>query len=101
MQMRELDSASLRYNLGVANLSEMPKPATVDEETFIRNRQAPRGGWRWRVGKGVLRNLRDPLVACQPFEEVGQSRSSNEVANPHGAKETDYRIAIIKNYEPA
>ena len=55
----ELDSASLRYT-GAANLPEMAKPATVGEATLERNRQAPRGGWRQRVGKEKPRNLRDP-----------------------------------------
>ena len=55
----ELDSASLRYT-GAANLPEMAKPATVGEATLERNRQAPRGGWRQRVGKEKPMNLRDP-----------------------------------------
>ena len=55
----ELDSASIR-NMGAANLPEMAKPATVGEATLERNRQAPRGGWRQRVGKEKSSNLGDP-----------------------------------------
>jgi hypothetical protein len=55
----ELDSASLRYT-GAANLPEMAKPAIVGEATLERNRQAPRGGWRQRVGKEKSSNLGDP-----------------------------------------
>lgn len=55
----ELDSASLRY-MRVAMLPKMLKPVTGDEETFLSNRRALRGGWRQRAGKDNSRNLRGP-----------------------------------------
>ena len=55
----ELDSASL-HKVGVAKLPKMLKPETIGEETFARNRWAPRGDWRRRAGKERLRNLRGP-----------------------------------------
>jgi hypothetical protein len=64
----ELDSASLRY-LGAANLSGMPKPATVGEVTFTCSQLAPRGGWRQRVGTERLRNLGDPKSCFTALRE--------------------------------
>ena len=55
----ELDSASL-HKVGAANLPDWTKPATVGEATLARNRQAPRGDWRQRVGKEKPSNLGDP-----------------------------------------
>lgn len=99
--LRELDSASLRYKLGVVNLPKMAKPETDGEVMFTSNHQAPRSGWRRRAGKERSWNLRAPLVASQPLREVGQSHSSKEVANHHGAKGADYRSATIKRYVTA
>jgi len=98
--LRELDSASLR-KVGAVNIPEWTKPATDSEAMFICNYQAPRGGWRRRARKEKLRNLGDPLVACQPFEEVGQPHSSKETANHRGAKGADYRSATMKRYVTA
>ena len=98
--LRELDSASL-HNIGVVNLSEMLKPATDSEEMFTCNYQTPRGDWRWRARKEKLRNPGDPLVASQPFEEVGQIHSSREAVNHRGAKGSDCRSATIKSYVTA
>ena len=55
----ELDSASLQ-KAGAANLPDGTKPATVGEATLERNRQAPRGDWRQRVGKEKSSNLGGP-----------------------------------------
>jgi hypothetical protein len=93
--LRELDSASLR-KLEVVNLPKWAKPETDGEVMFTSNHQASRSGWRRRAGKERSWNLRDPLVASQPFGEVGQPHSSKEVANHHGAKGADYRSATIK-----
>ena len=49
----ELDSASL-HKVGVANLPDWTKPATVGEATLERSRQAPRGDWRQRVGADTV-----------------------------------------------
>ena len=69
----ELDSASLHYRTGAANLSDMPKPATVGEETFTCSRLAPRGDWRQRVGTERLRNLggSQPTVVWSERESDG------------------------------
>ena len=56
----ELDPASLHYETGAANLSDVLKPATVGEETFRCSQLAPRGDWRQRAGTERLRNLGDP-----------------------------------------
>ena len=92
----ELDSASLRQ-VGMAKLSEMPKPDTIGEVTFICNRWIPRGGWRWHARKEMLRNLRDPQRPEEALVEVGRSHSSEEGFNPPGAKGTDCKSATIKN----
>lgn len=65
----ELDSASLHYKTGAANLSDMLKPATVGEVTFACNQLAPRGDWRQRVGTDRLRNLGDPKRRFTSFGE--------------------------------
>ena len=57
----ELDSASLRRKSGVANHSDLLKPATVGEKTFTGSQLTPRGGWRQRVGKERSRNSGDPM----------------------------------------
>ena len=65
----ELDSASLHYKTGVANLSEMLKPATVGEVTFTCSQLTPRGDWRQRVGTERLRNLGDPKCCFTAVRE--------------------------------
>ena len=57
----ELDSASL-HKVGVANLPDWTKPATIGEATLVRSRWAPRGDWRQRVGKEKSSNLGDPAA---------------------------------------
>jgi hypothetical protein len=79
----KLDSASL-HKVGVANLPDWTKPATVGEATLERNRQAPRGGWRQRVGKGKQRNLGDPAdggkvgVVHRPHRRESESNGIGE-----------------------
>jgi hypothetical protein len=90
----ELDSASLRY-LGMAKLPEMPKPATIGQETFTSSQWVPRGGWRQRVGKEKSRNLRDPVTS-------GCSRESDTLivarkqGNACGAKGGDCKFATVE-----
>lgn len=64
----ELDSASL-LKVEVANLPDMPKPATVGEAILQCSQQTSRGDWRQRVGKEKSRNLRDPNRAATPAWE--------------------------------
>jgi len=56
----ELDSASLRYKIGVTSPRYWLKSETGEEVTFICTCQTPRGAWRQRAGKEKSRNLRDP-----------------------------------------
>ncbi len=84
----------------VAKLPGMMKPVT--DETHVTTGwscQTLRGYEGWHVLKEQLRNLGDPLGVCvrqQNWESitkylaekgVGQPHSSEETANPRGAKE--------------
>jgi len=86
----ELVSASLHEKTGVANLSDVLKPATVGEVTFTCSQLAPRGDWRQRVGTERLRNLGGP----QPMVVVSVRESDGLIVvrkqgNSCGAKGTD------------
>ena len=67
----ELDSASLHDKLGMAKLPNVLKPATIGEETLIRNRWVPRGDWRWRARKEKSRNLGGPYRLVALWESDG------------------------------
>ena len=94
----ELDSASLHYKTGVANLSEMPKPATVGEVTFTCNQLAPRGDWRQRVGTERLRNLGDPKCCFTALRESDGLIVVKKRGNACGAKGTDYKREMNENH---
>jgi len=87
----ELDSASLHYRTGAANLSDMLKPATVGEETFTRSRLAPRGDWRQRVGTERLRNLGDP----QPAIVMSERESDDSIVAGKGLTRLEQRGSTV------
>ena len=98
-KLTELDSASLRYKTGVANLSEMTKPDAAGEVTFACSQLAPRGGWRQRVGTERLRNLGDPNCRLTTFRESDGLIVVKKRGNSRGAKGTDCKREMYETAE--
>src|SRR5690554_2517963 len=66
----ELASAPLDYPR-VAKLPIKLKPATAEEEAYIRTQRTLRGVWRQRAEKERSRNLRGPALAKGSRESEG------------------------------
>jgi len=91
----ELDSASLR-KVGVAMPPITLKPVIIGEEIFECNRWAPRGDWRWRMGKEKSRNLRDPDTSYFGIRKSDVLIVVKKQGNSCGAKGDDCRYAKVE-----
>ena len=77
-------------------LPERLKPAAIGEATFVRSRWAPRGDWRWRVGKEKSRNLRDPDRLHDRVRESDVLIVVKKQGNACGAKGDDCRDVEVE-----
>ena len=77
-------------------LPEVLKPATIGEETFVCSRWAPRGDWRWRVGKEKSRNLRDPNRSDDHVRESDVLIVVKKQGNACGAKGDDCKYVEVE-----
>lgn len=97
--------------LVAVNLPERAKPDTRVEATSRSTRGATRGGWERRARTEGSRNLGDPAEHFNARDEgispvrlrleVGHAHSSEEAANPRGAKGRDCECACVKEGKAA
>ena len=77
-------------------LPDWLKPAAVGEETFVCNRQAPRGDWRQRVRTEKSRNLRAPDRLHDRVRESDVLIVVKKQGNSCGAKGDDCRYVEVE-----